>query len=594
MRVKLRGRRASLIVPGGAIRMAPEPVAGYVRRASHVFELQTLLYVIVLLLIVSLALFPVLLLILFSFSAGAPGAPFQFSLAAWPRAFADPSIVGSVFNTIKLLVAVHTISLPVAIGIAWVLARTDLPGRHGFEFMFWISFFMPTLAILLGWIMCLDPEFGVFNVFLDAIPFIHVKPFNIYTFWGVVWAHLMTHSITVKVMLLTPTFRNIDSAFEEAAQISGASRLATLTRVVIPVTMPAVLAILFLAVIYTVHSFEIELVLGPPFRFFVYSTQVYTLIQQEDPDFAAASVLATVALSFLLPLIFLQRWVSVRRQYTTISGKMSTAPMRLGVWRIPALVVMTIVVVTLTALPVVFLVLASFMKLFGFFDIPQPWTLNHWTTILSDTVFRASVVNTFALAAGAAIFATVFLSLVAYFSVRSTFKGRAILDVTSWLPLAVPGILFGLGLIYVFLGIPLFRPLYGTMWLMIIAVVITHMALGTQIFKATLLQLSQDIEEASMMVGASWIATFKSIVLPIIVPTVLLVATITFISAARDVASVALVATTGTQTLALLQLNYMIQGRYGAAAVISFIVILMSTGLALVARRFGLRIGLRT
>lgn len=582
-----------MTLAGSAIRLLPDPASAFVRRVAQRLDLQTLLYVSVLLIIALLVLFPVLLLVLFSFSIGAPGQATGFSFAAWPRAFADPSIVGSIFNTIKLIVAVHSISLPVAIGISWILARTDLPWRHGFEFMFWISFFMPTLSILLGWIMCLDPEFGVFNVVLNSIPFVHAKPFNIYTFWGVVWAHLITHSITVKVMLLTPTFRNIDSALEEAAQICGASRFQTLTRVIVPATMPAVLAILFLAVIYAMQSFEIELVLGPPFNFYVYSTQVYTLIQQEEPDFAAASVLATTALSFLLPLILLQHWVSVRRQYTTVSGKMRTTPLALRAWRIPALVVMTIVVLTLTALPVIFLTLASFMKLFGFFNIKEPWTLAHWTTILGDTVFRASVVNTFALSLGAAVFGVLFLSLVAYFSVRTTFKGRALLDITSWLPLAVPGVLFGLGLIYVFLGIPIFRPLYGTMWLMVIAVVVSHMALGTQIFKAALLQLSKDLEEAARVVGASWIATFRLIVLPIIVPTVLLVGTMIFVSAARDVASIALVATTGTQTLSLLQLDYMVQGRYGAAAVVSFVVIVMSTGLALLARLCGLRIGLR-
>jgi iron(III) transport system permease protein len=163
----------------------------------------------------------------------------------------------------------------------------------------------------------------------------------------------------------------------------------------------------------------------------------------------------------------------------------------------------------------------------------------------------------------------------------------------SWLPFAVPGILFGLGLLYVFLGIPFFRPLYGTMWLLIFATVLTSMTFGTQVLKTQMLQLSHDLEEASATVGASWFRTFTQVVLPIIVPAVLLVGTMNFIGAARDVASVALVATAGTKTLALLQLDYMVQGRYGAAAVISFVVIVMSTGLALMARIFGLRIGIR-
>jgi iron(III) transport system permease protein len=394
-------------------------------------------------------------------------------------------------------------------------------------------------------------------------------------------------------MLLTPTFRNIDGMLEEASRVCGAGRLSTLMRIVVPVTLPALLAILMLALIRAMQSFEIELVLGPPFRFYVYSTLVYTLIGQEPPDFSAASALATIGLMLIIPLILVQRWLSMRRLYTTISGKMKVEPVRLGRLRTPVLIVMILVVLTLTALPLAFLGMASTMKLFGFFNIPEPWTFEHWKTVFTDEAFRQSVVNTLTVSSGAAITAVCLLSLIAYFSVRSTFRGRSLLDFVSWLPFAVPGILFGLGLLYVFLQIPFFRPLYGTMWLLILATVISGMTFGTQILKSNLLQLSKDLEDASRIVGATWFRTFRRVVLPIIIPTVMLVGATSFITAARDVASVALVATAGTKTLSLLQLDYMVQGRYGPAAVISFIVILMSTGLALLVRLLGLRIGLK-
>jgi iron(III) transport system permease protein len=563
------------------------------RMSSRLFELQVLVFVIVLVTSLFMILLPVALLIFNSFSTAAPGESFRLGFGAWRHALENPRILDSVFNTIKLLIAIHATALPVAVLIAWILARTDLPWRHGFEFLFWISFFLPTLSILLGWIMCLDPEYGVFNKALAALPFIDKGPFNIYSFWGIVSAHLVTHAITVKVMLLTPTFRNIDSALEEASEICGANRLQTLLRIVVPATLPAIIAILLLAMIRAMQSFEIELVLGPPFNFYVYSTQVYSLIGQEPPDFAAASALATVGLLIITPLIFVQRWVSLRRKYTTVSGKMKTYPVRLGRWRTPVFIFMVLVILLLIAIPLFFLGLGSFMKLFGFFEIVQPWTVSHWQVVFSDETFRQSVINTVIMSSGAAILAVVLMSLIAYFSVRSTYPGRGLLDFVSWLPFAVPGILFGLGLLYVFLGIPFFRPLYGTMWLLIFATVITSVTFGTQVLKSQMLQLSQDLEEASRTVGASWLRTFTRVVLPIIVPAVLLVGTMNFIGAARDVASVALVATAGTKTLALLQLDYMVQGRYGAAAVISFVVIAMSTGLALVARIFGLRVGIR-
>jgi iron(III) transport system permease protein len=557
-------------------------------------ELRTVVFSAVLLTTIFLVLFPVLLLIFYGFNVAAPGQPLVLGLGSWRRMLAEPAIWESLLNTIKLLVAVHAISFPVATLIAWLLARTDLPGRHGFEFLFWIAFFMPSLAILLGWIMCLDPEYGLFNEMAAALPFLPERPFNIYSFWGIVWAHLASHAIAVKVMLLTPTFRNLDSALEEASRTVGAGRLRTLLGIVLPVTLPALLAILLLAMIRAMQSFEIELVLGPPFHFYVYSTLVYTFIGQEPPDFAAASGLATIGLALIVPLIFLQRWLASRRQYATITGRMQVQPVRLGKWRWPLFAVMLLVVASLVGLPLLFLAMASSMKLFGFFDIPDPWTLEHWHTVFTDEAFRQAIGNTLTLAAGAACLAVVLLSLVAYFSVRSTYRLRALLDFVSWLPFAVPGILFGLGLLYVFLGLPLFRPLYGSMWLLILAVVISGMTFGTQILKSNMQQLGSELEEASRVAGASWWRSFRSIVLPIMVPALLLVGTTSFVTAARDVASVALVATAGTKTLSLLQLDYMVQGRYGPAAVISFTVIAMSTGLALLARLFGLRLGIRS
>jgi iron(III) transport system permease protein len=563
-------------------------------RYRGTIELQAVLFAGVLLLTLFLVLFPIAMLIFYSFSVGPPAGPLQLGLDAWENALASPMVLGSLFNTVKLLLAIHLISFPVAVTLAWLIARTDLPGAQVFELMFWISFFMPTLAVLLGWIMCLDPEYGVFNLLATALPFVQKGPFNIYSFWGIVWAHLVSHAVTVKVMLLTPTFRNLDGALEEAAWTSGASRLATFLRIVLPVTLPALIAILLLAMIRAMQSFEIELVLGPPFRFYVYSTLVYSFIAQEPPDFGSASALATMGLALIVPLIALQRWVALRRSYATVSGRMRSERVRLGRLRIPALIAMLIVVTALTVLPLVFLGLASAMKLFGFFDIPEPWTFDHWRTVFTDEAFRGALVNTLRMSGGASLLAVTLLSLIAYFAVRSRYRARGLLDLVSWLPYSVPGILFGLGLLYVFLELPLFRPFYGTIWLMILATVVAHMTFGTQVLKSNLLQLSRELEEAARMSGASWLRTLTGVVLPILFPTLILVAITSFITSARDVASVALVATAGTKTLSLLQLDYMIQGRYGPAAVISVVVVLMSTGIAVLARLFGLRIGLRS
>ena len=563
------------------------------RAARARLEGQYLLFCLLLGLVALLVLLPIGVIVVNSFLIGGYGRPSSWSLEGWRIAFNDPTMLASVWNSIRLLVGLQCISLPTAVFVAWLLGRTDVPGRGTFEFMFWVTFFLPSLAVTLGWIVLLDPHGGVVNKLLMQLPFVSEAPFNIYSFWGIVWAHLGTSSVAVKVMLLTPAFRNLDGAFEEAARVSGANRFKTLALVIVPLMLPAILTVLVLAMIRAMQNFEIEMVLGPPFQFFVYGTKIFRLVAQEPPQFGAATALATLGLFIVAPLILVQRWLITRKDYTSITGRIRPAPMKLGRWRWPAFALLLAFVLAVTVIPVAFLVIASFMKLFGFFDIPDPFTLQQWTSVLGGEEFISALVSTLKMAVGAAVVAIVLCSLVAYFTVRSRYAGRGVLDFLSWLPFAIPGILLGLGLLHVFLGTPFLKFLYGSTTLLVIALVIASMTVGTQILKTNMIQLGAELEEAARVTGAGWGRTFRAVVLPIVTPTLILVGVLNFIAATRDISSVALLATNTTKTMSLLQLDYMIEGRYEAAAVISVIVVIMTTGVAFLARLLGLRLGVR-
>ena len=538
-------------------------------------------------------LYPVIVILIDSFVAGPIGAPGQWSLEGWRAAFSDPSMLNAVINTIKVLAANESISLPSAVLIAWLLARTDLPARGILEFAFWVTFFLPSLSVTLGWIVLLGPQNGLLNQLAMSLPFVTKPPFDIYTFWGIVWAHISTSSLAIKVMLLTPLFRNLDAAFEEAARCSGANRWQTLTRIVIPAVAPAILTVLVLSLIRAMQTFEIEMVLGPPFNFWVFGTKIYTLVAQVPPQFASATALAVVGFAIITPLIFLHRWLARRTDYTSITGRERSQPMALGGWRWPIFAVVALLAVAITILPVTFLVAASFMKLFGFFNIASPWTAGHWEAVWNDDFFVRALTNTFELAGATAIGSIVLCSLAAYFAVRSRYIGRGVLDFLSWLPFAIPGILLGVGLLYVFLGNPLLRMLYGGIFLMALAMVIAGMTLGTQILKTTIMQLGGALEEAARTCGASWWYGFRHVIVPILMPTLVLVGVINFIAASRDIASIALLASNDTKTVSLLQLDYMVDGRWEDAAVISVVVMIVTTGAAFIARLCGLRLGMR-
>ena len=550
-------------------------------------ETQAVLCTVVLGIVAFCVVFPVLLVVLQSFQVAPPGQPAKYGLDGWRAAFDEPGLRAALLNTLKVTFVRQLLSLPLAVLIAWLLARTDLPGRRWLEFAFWAAFFLPSFTVTLSWILLLDPEYGLINTSLARL--VGTAPFNIYSFWGIVWVHVLTGSLTVKVILLTPAFRHMNASFEEASRVAGASTLRTALRITVPVMAPVILSVLLLGTMVSLQTFEVEQVLGLPFRFFVFSTMIYDLLVTRVPRYDAATALAVVTLAAMLPLVLAQQWLTRGRRYTTLTGQFQNQPHRLGRWRAPALALVLALVSIVLGVPVVFALLGTFMKLFGFFHIADPWTLNNWKTVLTDELFLRSLHNTVVLAVGTAVAAVVVHSLIAYIAVRTRYAGRRALDFISWLPFTVPGIILGLALLWLFLGVEMLKPLYGTTTLLIVAGVIAGMPLGVQIIKSGLLQLGSELEEASRIAGASWWATYRRIVLRLMAPTLMAVAMITFVGAARNIGNFALLTTSANRPLSILQIDYIAQRKFEEAVVVACIIMFISLAGALVARFLGLR-----
>jgi iron(III) transport system permease protein len=559
--------------------------AAYPRSLS----LQSFFYWLVLAIVLFAVVYPAGVIIFSSFEHPGEKISFGLGLQAWKIAFSDPAILSAIWNTLTITVARQAIALPISILLAWVIARTNIPGAAILEFLIWLGYFLPPLPVTMGWILLLDPDYGVLNQWFMHLPFVSRAPFNIYSFWGIVWAHLTTSTIAVEVMLLAPAFRNMDATLEEASLVSGASVLGTIRKIVVPLMTPLVGVVLLLGVVHSLQAFELELVLGFPFRFYVFSTQIYWLLNQQPPQFAAATALGSTILFLMAPLIALQRRGIARRSFATVSGRYQGHRQSLGKWRWPIFSILLTLTLLITFIPLIFLTAASFMARFGYFNVPKPWTALHWSRVIADSVFLESLKNTLVLAGTTAAISVALFTLIAYIVVRTNFAGRGALDIISWLPSTLPGIILGLGLLTVFLGTPFLRRLYGSMLLLILATVVSSMTLGVQVIKGALSQLALELEEAVKVAGGSTWNAFRDIVLPIIAPNLLLVGTLSFIAAARNVSTVALIATSHTRPLSLLQLDFLVDSRYESAAVIGVIVVALTTGVALCSRLLGLR-----
>ena len=548
---------------------------------------------ILLLVVGFLVLTPLALMILNSFQIARPGQPIVWGLEGWVKAFTTPGIVKAMSNTFTLAITRQAIALFIGAFFAWLIARTDLPMKGLLEFFFWLSFFLPALPETMGWILLLDPKYGLLNQGLVGLGVVNQSLFNIYSFWGIVWAH-MGGSVSVKVMLLAPAFRNLDAALEESSRISGASGWHTFFHIIVPVMMPAILVTTILGIIRSLEAFEIELLLGTPIGLQVYSTKIHELVTWEPPQFPPAMALSTVFLGVLLLLVALQRRYIANRIYATVTGRgFSTRPTQLGRWRYPAFALVLSFALVITVVPTVLLVTGTFMKLFGFFNIAEPWTLDNWRATLSDPVLLRSLWNTLAIGLGSGLIGVLFYSFIAYMIVKTRDRGRWLLDFLSWLPWSIPGILLGVALLWTFLQTKIFLPLYGTIYLLMVAMVIKSMPFGTQMIKSVLLQLGNDLEEASKVCGGTWLDTFRRVIVPLTMPALITVGLIGFISAARDISTVVLLGSGRSRTLSLLMLDFAAGAEFEKATVVAVMVVGLVVIAALIARALGGQVGIR-
>ena len=564
------------------------------RRLFESVDGRALLLSLFLALVGFLVFTPLLFLLYGSFETVGPDGRTVYSLQGWRQALDNPGIVSAIYNSFSLAIARQSIATVIGILLAWLIARTDIPLRGWLEFSFWISYFIPSLPVALGWILLLDPKYGLINDWLAALPFIKEPLFNVYSFWGIVWVHLSASTIAIKVMLLTPAFRNLDAAFEEASHVAGAGSLKTLLKIAAPIMMPTILVAFILGLIRSLEAFEIELILGRPIGLHVFSTKIYSFMTVEPPQFAPASALGSFFLVVLGLLVVFQRFFLKEKSYATVTGRgFSARLIRLGRWRYATLLFVLAIALCTTVVPIASLFFSTFMKLFGYFHIPDPWTLDNWKQVMKDPILLRSLQNTLVLGVSAAGLGIVLSSVTAYIIAKSKFGLRGLLDFISWIPWSIPGILLGMALASSLLLIHRVVPVYGTMFALVLAMAISGLPLTVQVIKAFLMQFADELEEASQVAGASWYTTFRRILLPLLLPCLIVVGLLEFIASARNISTVVLLATGKTRTMALLMLDYTAGAELEKATVVGAMIVLMVVGAAIIARILGGKFGIQ-
>jgi iron(III) transport system permease protein len=535
---------------------------------------------------------PLLFLLTGSFNLSPPGREVVYGLGNWVRAFSDSGTVDALWMSFLLSVVRLIPAMILSVLFAWLIARTDMPGGKVIESFCWVAYFVPDFPLVLAWILLLDPSFGFLNTVAKSLPFVEGSLFNPYSFWGIVWVHTATGGIWFKVMLLTPVFRRLGASLEEAARVSGASAATMLWRITLPVLSPMILAISVLSFIRGLQSFNTELLLGTPAGIYVYSTKIYDYLQREPAAYGEATALGSVFLLVLAILLFAYwKLLSGKRKFTVVTGQgYSTSRVKLGKWKHVALAGCVSYIAVMMLLPLLFLVIGSFMRRYGFFGIESPFTLAHWRHLFGDPIFLVSLKNSLIIATATALGGIFLYSTVAYMLVSRRMKAAPLLESFCWLPHILPGILLGLGVLWLFLATPLRHALYGTVWGIAFALILSDSPVTTQAFKAGFLQLGGDLEEAARVTGASWWYTYRRILLPLVAPIAAAVGLMNFGGALTSISTPVLLYSHQSRPLSILLLEYSFTGELERGAALGLLITVIICAMMLVGRRLGLQL----
>jgi iron(III) transport system permease protein len=519
------------------------------------------------LLVAFLVIYPIGMLVFGSFWSAAPGQPGTLTLQNWAAVLADGATFEVLLASLAIAVPRTLLALLLATAFAWCIARTNIPCKRILEGLLVFMFFLPELPWVLAWMLLGAPNVGLLNQWLGMLVSGGEGLINVYSYGGLIVLGA-ARSATVLFLFIHPAFLAMDATLEEAARMAGANGWRTLWRINLPLLMPALLASGILSFVVAMESFEIPQLLGTPANIVVFTTRIYDLAYGGHvANFGAAMVLALILLALTGSLIVVQLRLLRGRSYTTVSGRgFQARPIDLGFGRWIAFAAILTFFVVFGALPFVVLLLNSFMELSGFISWDM-FTTTHWSDALGrDDVLR-SIADTMIVGVTAATLGVIISIFISYVVTRTLWRGRTALDVMAWAPWAVPGLVMSLGFLWAYVWLPI----YGTMWVVILALVTRGLPVASRFFTTTMVQLSAELEESARIHGASWSRTFVKIWLPLLQPAVVGAWILLFVIAVRVLDVVVLLAGPGARMLSADIFMWTVTGRQEAASVLALL-----------------------
>src|SRR6266850_1946925 len=477
-----------------------------------------------------LVLYPIAFLIQASLSVGDPQArpPEAYGLAN----FAELPRYSRIFtNTVLVAVAATVLAIIVGFVMAWVLSRTNVPGRHVFEQLMALPYYVTPLMGALAWSLLGSPSGGFVNQAWRALGGSgHLIDIN--SAWGIAWVMALFEG-SVAFVMIGAVMKSMDPALEEASQVLGAGRTRTMLKGTLPLVIPGVLGATVFVFAEMLGSFSAALVLGLPNRFYVVTTAMYQLVSQYPPRFPTAAAMGVSLFAVMFVMVWIYRRIVSGGTYVTITGKaFRPRVMDVGRLRWPLLGLCVAYLGVAVVLPVLTIVYASFQRLTTVFPRADNFTLANYVTALSLDAVRSALWNSLLLGLATASIGVFVMGFLSWLIYRSRLPGAGVIEYILMFPQAVPRLVFAFGMLWAWLIFPL--PIYGTLWLLLIAYLTVFLPLGLRTIAGVILQIDRSLEESAQMCGAGWGYRMRTVTLPLLRPGLVAAWLLLFIASVRE------------------------------------------------------------
>lgn len=489
-----------------------------------------LLMTLVLLACAALVVYPVVFIVAEAINTGEPGAfpPGEIGLHNFAALSEDVGILG---NT--LLVAGAATVMAVAIGclLAWILTRTNIPGRGRLERLMELPYYMTPLVGAMAWGILAAPKTGLLNQAWHVLGG-SADPLDIYSPFGIAWVMALFEG-TVAFVMISATMKSMDPALEESSRVLGAGKWRTAVRITLPMVAPGLLSATVFVFAEMLGAFAAAFVLGIPGRFYVVTTAIWESTQSFPPDYGRAAALGLSLFAAMVATLTIARLIMRRGSYATITGKaFRPRTVDAGSAKWPLLGIVWGYIALSVILPVAALLLTSFQRFATVILSDSVFTLANYRTALGTGTLGQAFVNSLILGLSVATIGVPIIGILTWIIYRSKLRGRTLVEYVIMFPQAVPRLVFGLGLLWAWINIPI--PIYGTLWLLGIAYFTVFLPLGLRTLAGVVLQIDPSLEECARVCGASWAHQMRTVSLPLLRPGIAAAWLLIFIASIRE------------------------------------------------------------